>query len=132
MADHESAHVQHGFDYVEIPVMDLDAAERFYGGAFGWQFTSYGPGYRGIRTSDGREAGGLSLTGEVVTGSLLVVLFSRDLDSTRDAVVFAGGDVTRDIFDFPGGRRFHFRDPSGNELGVWGFGGSMRDETADA
>lgn len=121
MADAESLHVQHGFDYVEIPALDLAAAESFYAAAFGWRFTQYGPAYLGIVTPDGREAGGISVVGEVTPGSLLVVLFSRDLEATRDAVAAAGGRITREIFDFPGGRRFHFADPSGNELGVWAF-----------
>lgn len=121
MADIDSTHVHHGFDYIEIPTTDMDRAEAFYGQAFGWRFTPYGPGYMGINTPDGREAGGLSLTGEVARGSLLVVLFSRDLQKTYDAVVAAGGTIVREIFEFPGGFRFHFLDPSGNELGVWAF-----------
>ncbi|WP_084074277.1 VOC family protein [Demequina sp. NBRC 110052] len=121
MADHDSAHLHHGFDYLEIPVLDIDAAVEFYGAAFGWTFTSYGPGYQGITTPDGREAGGLSLTGMVKPGGILVVLFSRDLSATRDAVRAAGGIITRDIFEFPGGYRFHFTEPSGHELGVWSF-----------
>lgn len=119
MADPLSTHVHHGFDYVEIPALDLSVAEAFYSAAFGWRFTQFGPGYLGIITPDGREAGGISLVGSVASGGLTVVLFSRDLDASRDAVVAAGGEITRDIFELPGGRRFHFRDPSGNELGVW-------------
>lgn len=119
MADPLSTHVHHGFDYVEIPALDLHAAEAFYGAAFGWRFTQFGPGYLGIITPDGREGGGISLVGTLEHGGLTVVLFSRDLEASREAVVNAGGEITREIFDFPGGRRFHFRDPSGNELGVW-------------
>ncbi len=121
MADRDSIHVHHGFDYVEIPALDIDAAERFYRDAFGWRFTEYGPGYRGIVTPDGREAGGLTQVGEVAHGTLLVVLFSRDLNATREAILGAGGTLTRDIFEFPGGFRLHFEDVSGNELGVWAF-----------
>lgn len=99
--------------------MDLTVAEEFYAAAFAWRFTPYGPGYLGIVTPDGREGGGLSLVGSVDRGSLLVVLYSRDLDASLAAVEAAGGKITRPIFDFPGGRRFHFLDPSGNELGVW-------------
>jgi len=121
MADPLSTHAHHAFDYVEIPTLDIEASERFYSDAFGWTFTAYGPGYRGIVTPDGREGGGLSLVGEVKPGGALVVLFSRDLPASRDSVRDAGGDIVRDIFDFPGGRRFHFADPSGVELAVWGF-----------
>jgi predicted enzyme related to lactoylglutathione lyase len=119
MADPESTHVHHGFDYVEIPSVDLAASEEFYSAAFGWRFAPYGPGYLGIVTPDGREGGGLSLVGSVERGSLLVVVYSRDIDASLAAVVAAGAEVTRQIFEFPGGRRFHFLDPSGNELGVW-------------
>lgn len=121
MADPLSTHVHHGFDYVEIPALDLHAAEGFYSAAFGWRFTQFGPGYLGIVTPDGREAGGISLVGSVERGGLTVVIFTRDLDATYAAVTAAGGQITREIFDFPGGRRFHFLDPSGNELGVWAF-----------
>ncbi|WP_084105199.1 VOC family protein [Demequina sp. NBRC 110056] len=121
MADADSPHAHHAPDYIEIPALDAEAATRFYGDAFGWRFTSYGPAYHGIVAGDGREVGGISEVGEVTRGDLLVVLFSRDLQSSRDSVVKAGGTITRDIFDFPGGRRFHFADPSGNELAVWAF-----------
>jgi predicted enzyme related to lactoylglutathione lyase len=119
MADPMSSHVHHAFDYVEIPAVDLQVAEDFYAAAFGWRLVPYGPGYLGIITPDGREAGGLSLVGVVAPGGPTIVLFSRDLESSRDAVTAAGGRISREIFAFPGGRRFHFLDPSGNELGVW-------------
>lgn len=109
-------------DYVEISVTDMQAARDFYGAAFGWQFTSYGDGYAGIRTSaesGDEEAGGLALADEVVRGGLLVLLFSDDLDATLAAVAEAGGEIVNGPYEFPGGRRFHFLDPSGNELGVW-------------
>ena len=117
-----SGHVHHGFDYIEIPTNDIDASEAFYRSAFGWAFNAYGPGYLGIVTADGREAGGISLSGEPTRGGggPLVVLFSDDLDATHDAVIAAGGAITHETFVFPGGRRFHFTDPTGNELGVWG------------
>lgn len=121
MDSHEN-HTHHGFDYIEIPSTDLVASGDFYREAFGWTFTAYGPAYLGIVTPDGVEAGGISEVGEspdAGTSGPLVVLYSRDLEATRDAVLAAGGTVTRDIFDFPGGRRFHFTDPSHNELGVW-------------
>lgn len=119
MADSESPHTHHAPDYIEIPTLDLDAAERFYSAAFGWRLVPYGPGYRGIVAGDGREHGGLSEVGEVQPGGALVVLFSRDLEASLASVRAAGGTITREPFDFPGGRRFHFTDPSGHELGVW-------------
>ncbi len=112
----------HALDYVELTVSDLDRAKRFYADAFGWQFTDHGPGYAGIRGPAGGpdEVGGLRLEDEVRTGGgPLVLLFSADLDATVEAVARAGGQVVNGPYEFPGGRRFHFTDPSGNELGVW-------------
>ncbi|MGW0179971.1 VOC family protein [Nocardia sp. NPDC003345] len=116
-----SAHTHHGIDYIELTVTDLEAAKHFYASAFGWAFNDYGPGYAGFRRFDGSpgEAGGLALGTEVHTGGPLVVLYSEDLDASVRAVGAAGGTVTEGPFDFPGGRRFHFTDPSGNRLGVW-------------
>ena len=113
-----ASHTHHAIDYVEISVRDLATAKRFYGAAFGWQFNDYGPGYAGIRGAD-REMGGLAKADNVATGGPLVVLFSRDLDATLAAVRAAGGEVVKKPYSFPGGRRFHFRHLSGNELAVW-------------
>ncbi|WP_251152587.1 VOC family protein [Cellulosimicrobium sp. Marseille-Q4280] len=112
-------------DYIELSVTDMRAAQDFYGAAFGWSFTSYGDEYSGIRTaaeseSDSEEAGGLLLAESVSRGGPLVLLYSDDLDGTLDQVKAAGGTVVNGPYEFPGGRRFHFLDPSGNELGVWG------------
>ncbi|MFW5420649.1 VOC family protein [Nocardiopsis sp. CNT-189] len=109
----------HALNYVEITVTDLDEAKRFYTKAFGWRFNDYGPGYAGIRDPDGGEAGGLALGGEVRGGGPFVLLFSEDLDRSVEEVTAAGGRVVNGPYAFPGGRRFHFTDPSGNELGVW-------------
>lgn len=109
-------------DYIEISVTDMAAAQDFYSRAFGWGFTSYGEGYAGISTpaeAPGEEAGGLALAEEVTRGGPLVLLYSDDLDATVAAVTEAGGTVVSGPYPFPGGRRFHFTDPSGNELGVW-------------
>ncbi|RZO46323.1 MAG: VOC family protein [Sandaracinaceae bacterium] len=119
MAD-SGAH--HGIDYIEIPVLDMEAAKAFYGAAFGWRFNAYGPDYTGI--VDGargeREAGGLRRVDEVVTGGPLVILYSDDLEASEAAVREAGGEIVAPIFAFPGGRRFELLDPSGHRLGVWG------------
>ncbi|MDG4835036.1 VOC family protein [Micromonospora sp. WMMD967] len=113
-------HQHHAIDYVEFTVTDLAAAKRFYTEAFGWQFTDYGPGYAGIRNPQGdSEVGGLRLDEAVRAGGPLVLLFSTDLDTSVQAVKDAGGQVVDGPYEFPGGRRFHFTDPSGNELGVW-------------
>lgn len=111
----------HTIAYVELTTTDLEASKAFYSAAFGWTFNDYGPVYAGIRAVDGsHEVGGLNATGEgAVGGSPFVLLYSDDLDATVAAVESAGGTVTSGPYEFPGGRRFHFRDPSGNELGVW-------------
>ena len=114
-------HTHHTIDYIELTVTDMAAAQRFYGEVFGWRFTDYGPDYAGIQSPEGpeREVGGFVLGEQVIRGGPLVVLFSEDLDATVAAVRAAGGDIVTEPFDFPGGRRFHFLDPSGNELAVW-------------
>ena len=114
----EPTHQHHGIDYVEITVRDLAAARRFYGDAFGWRFNDYGPGYAGIQ-GEGREIGGLVVGDDVRAGGPLVVLYSNDLEATVAAVRASGGTIVKEPFAFPGGRRFHFADPSGNELAVW-------------
>lgn len=113
-----STHVHHSIDYIEILARDVAEARAFYSNAFGWAFNDYGPDYAGIRGVD-REMGGLCKSGDIRKGGPLVVLFSNDLDATVAAVRRAGGEITKAPFEFPGGRRFHFADPSGNELGVW-------------
>jgi predicted enzyme related to lactoylglutathione lyase len=115
----EDQHRHHEIDYIEFGVTDMAQSQHFYAAAFDWEFTDYGPGYAGIRRRNGGEAGGLRLQSEVSTGGPLVILYSDDLATTLAEVQKAGGEITQDIFEFPGGRRFHFKDPSGNELAVW-------------
>ena len=111
-------HTHHAIDYIEFTVRDLAAAKQFYTAAFGWTFNDYGPAYAGIRGVD-REVGGLSQAEPLRLGGPLVVLYSDDLDASVSAVWAAGGVVVQGPYPFPGGRRFHFTDPSGNELAVW-------------
>lgn len=116
----------HALDYIELGVTNFDTAKAFYGGAFGWSFADYGPGpaYVGIRASGDTETevGGFRLDEHNGAGGPLVLIYSADLEASADAVRAAGGEVTNGPYDFPGGRRFHFRDPFGNELGVWSAG----------
>ena len=114
----DTDHVHHAIDYIEFSVTSMSEAKRFYGSAFEWQFNDYGPDYAGIQ-KDGGEAGGMRLTEEVSSGGPLVILYSNDLEKTLAMVQEAGGKITAEPFSFPGGRRFHFHDPSGNELAVW-------------
>lgn len=111
-------HTHHAIDYIEITVTDMEKAKAFYSAAFGWSLVDYGPDYAGIQ-GDGQEQGGLSKGAEVRAGGPLVILYSDDLEATRDAVTEAGGTIKEPIYAFPGGRRFHFTDPAGNELAVW-------------
>ncbi len=112
-------HAHHAIDYIEFTVTDVAAAKKFYGAAFDWSFTDYGPTYAGIKGPAGdRESGGFT-QGTPTKGGPLVVLFSQNLDDTLRRVREAGGKISKDPFEFPGGRRFEFLDPAGNELGVW-------------
>src|SRR5687767_8968789 len=111
-------HVHHAIDYIEIAVTDIDAAKAFYASAFGWSLVDYGPDYAGIQ-GEGREVGGLRRDSEVRAGGPLVILYSEDLENDVEAVTAAGGTIVEPIYAFPGGRRFHFADPAGNELAVW-------------
>jgi predicted enzyme related to lactoylglutathione lyase len=108
----------HTIDYIEFTVRDLAAAKRFYASAFGWQFNDYGPEYAGIMGAAG-EVGGMHQSSEARTAGPLVILYSNNLEKSLAAVQAAGGKIVRGPFPFPGGRRFHFTDPSGNELGIW-------------
>jgi uncharacterized protein len=102
-------------DYLEMPAGDLGGLKRFYAEAFGWSFTDYGPSYAAF------EGAGLDGGFDADAGPAkpLPVLFAQDLEAMQAKVTAAGGRVVRPIFAFPGGRRFHFQDPSGNELAVW-------------
>jgi predicted enzyme related to lactoylglutathione lyase len=105
-------------DYVELPGGDLAATKSFYASAFGWGFTDYGPTYAGLENA-GLD-GGLATGDAAMTAVPLVLLKADALEDALARVEAAGGTITAPIFEFPGGRRFHFRDPAGNELGVWG------------
>lgn len=114
------APVHHGISYIEFGVTDLDITRSFYASAFGWEFTDYGPTYSGIKAADGQgEVGGLNPAAPVSADGPLVLLWSADLDATVDAVRAAGGTIVAEPYEFPGGRRFEFADPSGNRLGVY-------------
>jgi predicted enzyme related to lactoylglutathione lyase len=126
-------------DYIEFPATDIPTVKAFYVSVFGWKFTDYGPEYTSFE--DGRLAGGFwkngkpsaplplpdgrgSVTeprpsGSGGAGGPLVVIYAADLVSAEARVRSAGGKIVKPAFDFPGGRRFHFADPSGNELAIW-------------
>ncbi len=107
-------------DYIELPAKDFDAIQSFYEKTFGWSFTDYGPEYRAF--TDGKINGGFyrsDLRSSTRNGSVLVIVYALDLEATKNSVESSGGAIVKDIFSFPGGQRFHFTDPNGNELSVW-------------
>jgi uncharacterized protein len=104
-------------NYLEFNVSNIDRYKEFYGQAFGWTFTDYGPDY--CEFTDGQMKGGFDATGDVSSGGPLVVLYGADLSELSESVEAAGGKIVKPIFEFPGGRRFHFTDPDGYELAVW-------------
>ncbi len=108
-------------DYVEYPARDLPATKAFFETAFGWTFTDYGPDYSAF-SGEGLDGGFFASdrVARVEGGSALLIFYSERLEDTLARVEAAGGTILRPIYDFPGGRRFHFTEPSGNEFAVWG------------
>ena len=107
-------------NYIELPARDIEGSKRFFSDAFDWRFIEYGPDYAAFEDA-GIDGGFFSsdLTARTDSGSALVVMYSDDLEATQARVEDAGGTILKAIFSFPGGRRFHFSDPSDNEYAVW-------------
>lgn len=103
-------------DNIEFAVRDIARSKAFYGAAFGWSFTDYGPQY--CELTDGRLTGGLT-TGTPKLGGPLIILYADDLAETQTRLEAQGARIVVETFSFPGGRRFHFQDPDGYELAVW-------------
>ena len=104
-------------DYVEFKAHDLQKIKAFYSRIFGWDFTDYGPTYTAFSNSG--LQGGFELTEAQISQGALVVLYHEDLKHIQQEIENAGGAIVKAIFSFPGGSRFHFKDPSGNELAIW-------------
>ncbi len=105
-------------DYIEIPVTDLERTREFFAALFGWEFTEYGPDY--FSFNDGRLDGGIRRSeGPAPASGVLVIFFSSDLERDYERVKELGATISEEIFDFPGGRRFHFVDPVGTEFAIW-------------
>ena len=114
MLEHEK------INYVEFPAKDLPATKAFFTSLFGWSFEDYGPEYTAF--SHAGINGGFfqsDLKATTDTGSALIVFYSRELEQTQAKIEAAGGLIIKPIFSFPGGRRFQFSDPNGNEYAVW-------------
>ena len=108
-------------NYLEYPAKDLEATKKFFTDVFGWVFTDYGPEYTAFAKSSGMD-GGFYKSDKVShsdNGACLTVFLSDDLEQTEQSIVNHGGKITQPAFEFPGGRRFHFTEPSGNEFAVW-------------
>ena len=107
-------------NYVEFPAKDMGQTKSFFTTVFGWKFEDYGPDYMAF--SDQGIDGGFyksGLNSSTENGSALIVFYSNDLKQTQIKIENAGGVILKPIFSFPGGRRFHFADPNGNEYAVW-------------
>lgn len=105
-------------DYIEIPVTDLDTTREFFAALYGWEFHEWGSDYYSF--NDGRLEGGLRRAeGPAPANGVLIVFFSTDLERDVARVEELGATISQPIFEFPGGRRFHFVDPAGTEFAMW-------------
>ena len=107
-------------NYVEFPSKDLEVTKAFFLAVFGWQFVDYGPDYTAF-ANQGLNGGFFrsDLTATTERGSALIVFYSKTLEQTEQKILAAGGSIVKPTYPFPGGRRFHFADPNGNEYAVW-------------
>ncbi len=114
MSDHEK------INYLEFPAKDLEATKAFFQSVFGWSFVDYGPEYTAFSNA-GLDGGfyKADFHSDASQGSALVVFYSEMLEQTQSKVEQGGGTISTHVFSFPGGRRFHFNDPNGNEFAVW-------------
>jgi predicted enzyme related to lactoylglutathione lyase len=114
MLEHEK------INYVEFPARDIEKTKAFFSRVFGWSFTDYGPDYIAF-SNEGLDGGFYrsDLSSSTGSGAALVIFYSKRLEETQSKVEQAGGKIVKPIFTFPGGRRFHFSDPGGNEFAVW-------------
>ncbi len=114
MSDH------HKINYIEMPAKNIEDTKAFFSAVFDWCFTDYGPEYCSV--DNAAVDAGFYVSDQVAltsNGSVLVVLYSEDLEQSMKRVVAHGGVISRPIFSFPGGSRFHFTDPNGNEFALW-------------
>lgn len=110
----------HLIDFIEFPaknIKQLRATREFFEAVFDWEYQEWGEDY--VDTKSSGVGTGINADESHRPSKALVVIYSNNLEATRSKVIESGGEITRDIFSFPGGRRFHFKDPAGNELAVW-------------
>ena len=113
----ETARKDYAVNYLELMAPNVADSKKFYSTAFGWTFTDYGPDYSSF--TSGQVDGGFSKESPSRSGAPLVILYASKLEEAQKKVESAGGKIVKPIFSFPGGRRFHFSDPAGNELAIW-------------
>ena len=111
--------INNSINYIELPMVNNAETKIFYNQVFEWEFADWGPNY--ISFSGANIDGGFNGEGDAKISSpgVLVVLYANDLNEKLESVINAGGKISKPIFEFPGGKRFHFLDPNGNELAVW-------------
>ncbi|MGH7655709.1 MAG: VOC family protein [Gemmatimonadaceae bacterium] len=117
MADAKKPRPDYSIDYIELHVPAVAKSKQFYADAFGWSFQDWGPDYAAF--SHENVDGGITSQQSSTSGAPLVILYASRLEESQKKVEAAGGKIVKPIFSFPGGRRFHFADPAGNELAVW-------------
>jgi len=107
-------------NYVELPASNLQETKEFFNQAFGWSFQDFGPEYSAF-SNQGLDGGfyKADLASSTSNGAALIVFYSNDLEATQEKIEKTKGIIVKPIFSFPGGRRFHFKEPSGNEFTVW-------------
>lgn len=108
-------------NYVEFPAKNLEKTKAFFTAVFGWTFTDYGPEYAAFSKDTGLDGGFYTsdLNASAENGGALIVFYSANLEQSQAKIESAGGNILKPIFEFPGGRRFHFADPNDNEYAVW-------------
>jgi predicted enzyme related to lactoylglutathione lyase len=107
-------------NYIELPAKNIKANKDFFTKVFDWKFTDFGNEYSSF--SDGIIDGGFyksEQSSSTLNGAALIVFYSSNLEQTKEKIEKSDGKIVKDIFDFPGGKRFQFNDPNGNEFGVW-------------
>ena len=109
--------INNHINYVEFKAKDLETIKQFYSDCLGWEFTDYGPTY--VAFSNSGLEGGFEKSEKPVTNGALIVLYHEHLEKAQEQIMQSNGRISKDIFSFPGGRRFHFIDPAGNELAIW-------------
>ena len=109
--------MENHINYLEFKANNIEEIKDFYSSCFNWIFHDYGSIYTAFSGSGIK--GGFELTQNTIINGALVVIYHSNLEIIKKKIIASGGEISKEIFSFPGGHRFHFLDPSGNELAVW-------------